>query len=296
MIGAIGPEEYDELCRRLEAVLQDATEAEATIAVASKGDPRLAEIEGREGRHFPGDSEGRYAGYYPRTSEEAISQLEEARRSGAEFFCLPATGLWWLDHYQGLAGWLATHCHVVVEDPETCVLYDLARTPASASEEEPGSGAQIRKVLDSLLPEDAVVYAVGIDGEGISTPARSVDSIEVPGLFALRRRLENGAERPTFLVLPHADSSAAPDPGLERSLAGWTAKVAQRRDLCDIFQVTAGLSRSRLSRSPRDGDSAPGSTSQALGGEAAEKLTNRLQRLGLPGPDVGAARASETSP
>lgn len=296
MIGAIGPEEYDELCRRLEAVLQDATEAEATIAVASKGDPRLAEIEGREGRHFPGDSEGRYAGYYPRTSEEAIAQLEEARRSGAEFFCLPATGLWWLDHYQGLANWLATHCYVVVDDPETCVLYDLVRTPAKGSEEEPGAGAQIRALLDSLLPADAVVYAIGIDVEGISTPARRVASIEASGLFALRRQLESGAEQPTFLVLAHTESPAAPDPGLERSLATWTAKVAQRKDLCDIFQVTAGPSRSRLSRSPRHGDSSPGSTSQALSGEAADKLTNRLQRLGLPGPDVGTVRASETSP
>jgi hypothetical protein len=296
MIGVIGPEEYDELCRRLEAVLQDATEAEATIAVASKGDPRLVEIEGREGRHFPGDPEGRYAGYYPRTSEEAISQLEEARRSGAEFFCLPATGLWWLDHYQGLAGWLATHCHVVVDDPETCVLYDLGRIPARGGEEEPGSGAQIRALLDSLLPEDAVVYAIGFAGEGLSTSARSVDSIEASGLFALRRRLEGGAEQPTFLVLAHGDSPAGADPGLERSLATWTAKVAQRKDLCDIFQVTAGPSRSRLSRSPREGDPAPGSTSQALGGEAAEKLTNRLQRLGLPGPDAGAVRANETSP
>jgi hypothetical protein len=63
MIGGIGPEEYEELCRRVGAMLADATPAGATVAVVSKGDPRLLDIEGREGRHFPSDTEGKYAGY-----------------------------------------------------------------------------------------------------------------------------------------------------------------------------------------------------------------------------------------
>ena len=104
MIRRIGPEEYEELCHRVAAVLRDATPEAAVVAVVSKGDPRLVEIEGRDGRHFPGDSEGRYAGYYPRTSEEAISHLEEARRAGVEYLCIPATALWWLDHYQATGG------------------------------------------------------------------------------------------------------------------------------------------------------------------------------------------------
>ncbi len=295
MIRPIGPEEYDELCRRLEAVLRNATAADAIIAIASKGDPRLVEIEGREGRHFPGDAEGRYAGYYPRTSEEAIAQLEAARGAGAEFLCLPATALWWLDHYQGLASWLSTHCQVLAEDPDTCVLYDLVRVPTQADEERSGAGAQILALLDSLLPEDAVVYAIGIAGEDVSTPSRTVTSIAAPGLFGLQRKLEGGAERPTFLVLVHTDSPLAPQPGLEESLATWTARVAQRKDLCDIFQVTAGPSRSRLGRSSANRDSAPGSTSQALGGESADKLSNRLQRLGLPSHDAGSSKANEAS-
>jgi hypothetical protein len=288
MIRGIGPEEYDELCHRLGAVLQDATPEESVIAVVSKGDPRLVEIEGREGRHFPGDPEGRYAGYYPRTSEEAISQLEEARRAGAEFFCLPATALWWLEHYQALAAWLGSHSRVAAQDPETCVLYDLVRVPREEAEEGFGAAAQLRALLDAILPEDSVVYAIGIPGEGLSAPGRTVNPIEATGVFSLRRRLEGAVERPTFLLFAHHDSAAPEDPELERSLAAWTRPVARRENLCAIFQVTAGRGRSRPMRSPRDGESLP-SPGRAGGGDAVDKLSNRLERLGLAGDDGGLA-------
>jgi hypothetical protein len=286
MIGPIGPEEYEELCRRVGAVLADATPAEATIAVASKGDPRLVEIEGREGRHFPGDAEGKYAGYYPRTSEEAISQVEAARRAGVEYLCLPATALWWLDHYQGLAGWLGVHCRIAAEDRETCVVYDLVQVPSEGSGEERfGAAAQAGALLDSLLPPGASVYAVGFAAEALAGPERTVAAIEAPGVIGLRRRLEVAAARPTFLVLAH-DEAAGVGAELEGALAGWTRKVAQRRNLCDIFQVTGSPDRSRIAPSPGNGDPAPGSTSQALGGEAADKLTNRLDRLGFSRHDA----------
>jgi len=277
MIGGIGPEEYDELCHRLGALLQDATPAESVIAVVSKGDPRMIEIEGREGRHFPGDPEGRYAGYYPRTSEEAISQLEAARRAGAEFFCLPATALWWLDHYQALAAWLGSHARVVAEDPETCVLYDLVRVPRQDTKEQGedqgfGAKVQVRALLDSLLPEDAVVYAIGLAGEELAAAGRTVNRIEATGVFGLRRRLEHAADRPTFLLFARDEATAPTDQELERSLASWTRPIARRENLCAIFQVTAGRDRSRPMRSPRD--------------EAAvDKLSNRLERLGLAGDD-----------
>jgi hypothetical protein len=281
MIRRIGPEEYEELCRRLGGALQDATPAEATIAVVSKGDPRLIEIEGREGRHFPGNSKGGYTGYYPRTSEEAISFLEEARRTGVEFLCLPATALWWLDHYQGLAAWLGAHCRVVAEDPETAVVYDLDQVPSEGvGEERFGAPAQAGALLDSLLPPGATVYAVGFAAEELAGPERTVAAIEAPSVIGLRRRLEAAAERPTFLLLAH-DGAPGVGAELEEALAGWTRKVAQRRNLCDIFQVTERPDRSRIARPPENGGSAQGPDSKALDGEAADKLTNRLDRLGF---------------
>lgn len=286
MIARIGPEEYEELCRRVGAVLADATPSEATIAVVSKGDPRLVEVEGREGRHFPSDAEGKYAGYYPRTSEDAIAQIEAARRAGVEYLCLPATALWWLDHYQGLASWLGAHCRVAAEDPETCVVYDLLQVPSGgAGEERFGAGAQVAALLESLLPPDAIVYAVGIEVEELAGLDRAVSAIEATAVVGLRRQLE-AAEGPNYLLVAHGATGSAA--GLEEALAGWTRKVAQRSNLCDIFQVTGRPERSRLGGSPGNGDSAPGSTSQALGGEAADKLTNRLERLGFSGRDADA--------
>jgi hypothetical protein len=285
MIGAIGPEEYEELCRRVGAVLADATPSGATIAVVNKGDPRLVEIEDREGRHFPGDAEGKYAGYHPRTSEEAIGQIEEARRAGAEYLCLPATALWWLDHYQGLAAWLGAHCRVVAEDPETCIVYDLVQVPSEGGAgERSGAAAQAGALLDSLLPPGATVYAVGLSAEELAASDRTVTAIEAPAAAGLRQHLE-AADGPTFLLVAHAGARTGGE-NLERALAGWTRKVAQRRNLCDIFEVTGAPDRSTLSRSPGNGDPAPGSTSQALGGEAADKLTNRLDRLGFSGRDA----------
>jgi hypothetical protein len=286
MIAGIGPEEYEELCRRVGAVLADATPPEATIAVVSKGDPRLVEVEGRDGRHFPSDAEGKYAGYYPRTSEDAIAQIEAARRAGVEYLCLPATALWWLNHYQGLAAWLGAHCRVAAEDPETCIVYDLLQVPSGgAGEERFGAGAQVAALLESLLPADATVYAVGIEVEELAELDRAVNAIEVAAVGGLRRRLE-AAAGPTYLLI--ADDATGSAAALEEALAGWTRKVAQRRNLCDIFQVTGRPERSRLGGSPGNGDSAPGPTSQALGDEAADKLTNRLERLGFSGLDADA--------
>jgi len=173
---------------------------------------------------------------------------------------------------------------VVAEDPETCVVYDLVRVPSGGGEERFGAAAQAAALLDSLLPPGATVYAVGLPAESLAGPERTVTAIEAPGVVGQRRRLEAAAGA-TFILLAHTAGASAE---LERALDGWTRKVAQRRNLCDIFEVTGRPERSRLGRSPGNGDSAQGSTSQARGGEAADKLTSRLERLGFSGGDADA--------
>jgi hypothetical protein len=285
MMRRIGPEEYDELCRRVEAAVRDATPADSVIAVVGKGDPRLVEIEGRRGSHFPGDSEGRYLGYHPRTSEEAIAQVEDARRAGAEFLCFPATATWWLDHYQGLAAWLGAHCRVAARAAETCVLYDLLRVPGEATvETASGTGQKLQTLLDSLLPEDAVVYSFRANAAGLSSGRRTVTPIEGHNAFGLRHRLEAERERPVFVLVAESDSAPILEPELEDVIASLTEPVARRDGLCVLFAVKAGEDRSRIPHSSQIEDAFPGS-SPALSGEAVEKLSRRLQRLGLPGQD-----------
>lgn len=285
MIRRIDPEAYDELCRRLEAAVRDATPAESVIAVVSKGDPRLVEIESRQGLHFPADPEGRYVGYHPRTSEEAIAQVEGARRAGAEFLCLPATALWWLDHYQGFAAWLGAHCRVVARDPATCVLYDLLRVPGNPPDKPAfGFGAQVRTLLDSLLPGNAVVHCFGAEPGELSTRSRTVTAVAGHNAFGLRRRLESTPGRPTFVLVAGNESAPALGPELEAVIESLAHPIVQREGLCVLFEVNLDDHRSRISQSSSLGDM-PSDSSPALGGEAAEKLSKRLQRLGLPGQD-----------
>jgi hypothetical protein len=287
MIRRIDPEAYDELCRRLEAAIKDATPAESVIAVVSKGDPRLVEIESRQGLHFPADPEGRYVGYHPRTSEEAIAQVEGARRAGAEFLCLPATALWWLDHYQGFAAWLGAHCGVAARDPETCVIYDLLRVPGTLPEKPAfGFAAQLRTLLDSLLPDDAVVHCFGAETQELATPIRTVIAVEGDSAFGLRRRLESTSGRPTFVLVADNDSAPPLGPELEAVIEGLAHPIVQRDGLCVLFEINLDGDRSRISQSSSIGDTSSDSSS-ALGGAAAEKLSRRLQRLGLPGQDGG---------
>jgi hypothetical protein len=240
-IPPIGPEEYEELCRRVEAVVRDATPADTAVAVVSKGDPRLVEIEGRSGRHFPADADGRYAGYHPRTSEDAIAQVEALRGAGTGFLCLPATAFWWLDHYQGLAAWLSAHCRVAARDAETCVVYDLLRSPsapAGPSEAAAPAAARVRSLLDALLPEEALLLVAGGSGDGLSAPGREVSPLPPDHAEAARRLEALEDDRPAFVLIARGATGPPLDPSLEGLLGRRADLVARRENLCDLLQVS----------------------------------------------------------
>ena len=59
------------------------------------------------------------------TADEAIARLEEQRTAGAEYIVFPATGAWWLDHYEGLRRHLDSHYERKLADPESCFVFDL---------------------------------------------------------------------------------------------------------------------------------------------------------------------------
>jgi hypothetical protein len=267
-------------------VVENATPAEAVVAVVSKGDPRLVEFAERSGRHFPADPDGRYAGYYPRTAEEAITQLEAARAEGAEYLCLPATALWWLEHYAGLAAWLGVHCRVLADQRDTCILYDLLRSPAELAAAEHGDAAngQLRSLLEAILPEEALLFAIGGESAGLASAGRTVAPLGRGNPHGLERRLEAASARGAFVLVSKRQGDPPPEPGLERVLASAAKLVASREGLCDLYEVPP----TQESRSLRTsgGEAQLPKSSTYLDSEGADELSRRLERLGLGGDDA----------
>jgi hypothetical protein len=98
--------------------------AAVTIAVVSKGDESLLKLGDRRTYHFPADATGRYAGYHPADSAEAIAQLEAARAKGAGALVFPRPSFWWLEYYTEFQEYLNRRCRRIWSD-ETCRIYQL---------------------------------------------------------------------------------------------------------------------------------------------------------------------------
>jgi hypothetical protein len=98
--------------------------AQAAVIVASRGDEEILRFPEHRGWHFPQTDEGVYAGHYPADDAEAIDHLEGLRARGGQYFLLPKTSLWWLEHYRRLGSHLAeSHTEIVRED--ACVVFAL---------------------------------------------------------------------------------------------------------------------------------------------------------------------------
>jgi GT2 family glycosyltransferase len=122
---------YQQLVRRIREIVTHHVPRYSTIIVASKGDPELLNLNGRAGLHFPQNSEGKYAGYYPECSLGAIAQLEALRARGGQYFLLPGSAFWWLDHYPAFKQHLEKRYRLLVRSEETCAIYSLDSSSGS---------------------------------------------------------------------------------------------------------------------------------------------------------------------
>jgi len=109
-----------QFCRVAHSVLPPA----ATVAIVSKGDDRLLNLQGRRAWHFPQSDDGKYLGYHPADSSEAITNLNRLRARGAEYLAFPDPSRWWLDHYLEFRQYLDAE-HSVLWRDETCTIYEL---------------------------------------------------------------------------------------------------------------------------------------------------------------------------
>jgi GT2 family glycosyltransferase len=117
--------EYEQMRQQIREIVADALPSGATVLMVSKGDEQLMLLEGHRVRHFPEAADGSWAGHHPADSGEAVETLEAMRKSGGQFIVFPKTGLWWLDHYQGLQEHLESRYDAVVRDEHVCVIFAL---------------------------------------------------------------------------------------------------------------------------------------------------------------------------
>jgi hypothetical protein len=117
--------EYDHLTERIRRRVAETVPPFATVLVVSRGDEELLRLNGCRAWHFPQSEAGQWAGHHPQDSDEAVAHLEALRERGGEFLLFPKTGLWWLDHYRGLAEHLERSYETVVREDDTCVIFAL---------------------------------------------------------------------------------------------------------------------------------------------------------------------------
>jgi hypothetical protein len=173
---------YAAIVDRIHQHVDRAVPAGSTVVMVSKGDERLLQINQSRGWHFPQNSEGTYSGYYPENDIAAISHLEALRSRGAQFLVVPATAFWWFDHYAGFNRHLRALYAVVLDDKETCTIFDLrggqevetSASAASATSFRDGSLRQVGELVECLVPENSSVAVVS--------------RIEMPGLQLGKRQ------------------------------------------------------------------------------------------------------------
>jgi ATP-binding cassette subfamily B protein len=125
--------DYAALTLRVAALVREQVPEGSTVLVVSKGDDAFVEIDGRDVRHFPQLEDGTYSGSHPADDDEAIAELERLRKRGAEYLVLPASSMWWLDHYEGFRRHLERYTRSG-RDPATAVIYKLAEPVAVETE------------------------------------------------------------------------------------------------------------------------------------------------------------------
>lgn len=158
---------YSDEIARFRALIQRALPAGATVAVVSRGDGDLLQLEGVDAWHFPQRGDGVYLGYYPADGAAAVQHLETLRSKGAEFLAIPANSLWWLGHYKELEQHLQARYELVLHDDSVCAIYALVEDHGAATSievdrrrSERRSGIDRRGAAPPLGPEAQAFAAI----------------------------------------------------------------------------------------------------------------------------------------
>lgn len=190
---------YQQLPMRIREFAERLLPPDATIAVVSKGDDELLELNGRTAWHYPQDETGQYRGYYPADSGEAIEHLQALQANGAEFLLLPCSSYWWLEQYAEFGHYLHSTCAEIWSD-ESCIIYRLS--PPGADRRL--NGAQHRSAIEI---EELMVMEKAVRQKVQALEARLAEAATIRRRFA--REAGNQKQRTTngsSLRRPHVGS------------------------------------------------------------------------------------------
>jgi len=190
-----GSADYQLLIAQIRSVVESQTQPNSLIAVASKGDDALLAFHDRAGCHFPQTSDGRFAGFNPADSTQAIAHLETVRQRGADFLVFPATSDWWLDYYVGFRKHLNSRYQRLDYGGNQCAIFDL-RNPRQVN-----NPTIAREGIDEGQAEQ--VFGVNVAGniasekglgEGVRSDLRGLQAAGIP--FAVNNRVDPSSENP----------------------------------------------------------------------------------------------------
>ncbi len=145
-----GGDRYGEEIHSVKQMVLRETPLGARMAVVTKGDERLLGFYGRTGVHFPQQDDGMATGHHPSSGLSAIAHLAVVRTRGAEYFLIPPSYLWWLEHYPDLRRHLNRGFRRVASDNESGVLFSL-RGPVDKPTERRKLTADLVAATASLL-------------------------------------------------------------------------------------------------------------------------------------------------
>jgi hypothetical protein len=238
------PVHYEQLVRRIRAIVVDVVRPGARIAVISRGDDELLRFDNRVAWHFPRLDNGSYAGYHPESSRDAIEHLEALHERGAQHLLLPAPSFWWRDYYPELFEHLERRGGAAVWDDETCAIFELETAGAERPTPSPLARPMAR-LLDALLPDDATV-AVVTSGDESLVALNGRQAIDFPSgageltaSAALEQLEDLGRKGAAFLVVPHVVPSWVDGypQFLEAVETGYRC-IARRERVCTVYDLT----------------------------------------------------------
>jgi hypothetical protein len=254
-----GSEDQQTLLSRIQRVAARTIPAGATVAVVSRGDQEIVDLQGRNGWHFPRQDDGEYAGYHPANSADAIAHLEQVRKDGADYLLLPSTALWWLDYYDDFKAHLESKYPCVVTQKDTCLVFKLSPGGGyawlgSAKDKREDLATQFHQLLTSLLPAGSEVAVVSLGNERLlahdvlrEREFASSDNDPVTELEALR---EKGVR---YLAIPQtAFGWLGMQSDLVKRLRQSSRFITRQEHVCEVYELTGDSEESTRKRAGAD--------------------------------------------